>query len=899
MTFNLDRLQLTRMHSSKCSSIAFSLFVLLACAPTSFATQPTLTAIELYDGPNGAAYVQLGDVLINGKTTLRDCTPFQAAGVDKSDYGKMQKITLSPGAVLVRDDDGVLRYETGSGPAVCSLPDNLKFDHSGSYSLSGLADLARLTGTVLSPSGVEGAAPQPLQKGVKLYFVAAPDQELAEFLCAQRANNVAGWASYLVRYPAANHAGDAKVSLGTLYVASGEASVESYRNSVTRQAPSYGDLKNAKIQADNAQALQLPAQLTTKLSSEVRKELATLAEKGRSELSTYTIALQAHTPGYTHLKKAREFADAISAVDLGFPPGQTLLSDVLNASNLFDRTLRSAESAGTDGNFDSAIELVAPIRAFSSEEPRIAAITDAAYGSDLERANQFAEKNDWKNAVIQIEKAAAVKETPETRDLLVEARKQEADLQIKTAVTKALKTSNELEQQHDSIGALDVLYNLPASQRTLVAGDIERLKDGYVQSAVKAAKDLQKAHDPIRGLGDEIGIEKAYNYLLRAFELSENDSYRDMSEILGDDLSTYFVNQAKLYLDKPSGSGTEIGWAYLEEALFYKPSNQTAHDAKVAAAPAHAMHAGLSIRVQFRDQTSLRDSTGFLHQLEDAIVAGLEMPNVKAVRFGETANGVEPDFQLVGDVLEHQLSEFVSVDAKESQYRIGTHEVPGEEWNAANRASEKALRTLQSDQSALVVAQSKGKQKEIKELNAKIDADQKLVSDAQGLADSLPKTVTSDIIRPYQYGRKTVDIKNSIKLQFRVGETLSSQMSDAVIVAKEDPRQFVLIEDVKPEDTEGVKPTGTTPDTKELQIALENSVRDELIEAVRSKVRDLPKRVYAEAESKEQDDNLDGAAEAYLRFLGCAKQEESTERQHANSFLAEHFNIRSAEAASQ
>ena len=119
----------------------------------------------------------------------------------------------------------------------------------------------------------------------------------------------------------------------------------------------------------------------------------------------------------------------------------------------------------------------------------------------------------------------------------------------------------------------------------------------------------------------------------------------------------------------------------------------------------------------------MRDSTGFLHQLEDAIVAGLEMPNVKAVRYGETANDVEPDFQLAGDVLEHQISEAVTTDAKESQYRIGTHDTPGEEWNAANRAYEKALRTLQTDQSAHIGAQSKGNKKDIKALNAKLDAD--------------------------------------------------------------------------------------------------------------------------------------------------------------------------------
>jgi hypothetical protein len=873
--------------------------VLISCSLASFASQPSLTAIELYDGPKGAAYVQIGDVLINGKTTFRDCTPFQAAGIDKSSYGKMQKLTLSSGAVLERDKDGVLHYTVGTGPATCFLPDNLKFDHSGSYTLSGLADLARLTGTPLNPSNADAAQPQPLQPGVKLYFIATPDQELAEFLRAQRASDIAGWAIYLSRYSAATHTQDARTSLGVLYVASGEALLASYLSSAARFAPSYPDLKNAKVQMDNARALQLPAEQTARLSSEIQRELGILVDKGHDELGMYNTALNARTPGYVHLKNAKGFADAISAVDMSFPAGQTLLAEVLNANNLFDRTLRSAESALAAGYQDSALEVVAPIRGFSSEEPRIAAVTNAIYDSDLERANKFAEKLDWKNAVAQIEKAAAIKDTPETHDLLAEAQKQLLDSQTKSAAAKALESSKALEEQHDNIGALDVLYNLPPSQRALVAGDIDRLKDAYVQSAVQAAKDLQKAHDPIRGLGDEIGIEKAYNYLSRAFELSQDDSYRDMSEILGDDLSTYFVGQAKLYLDKPSGSGTELGWAYLQEALFYKPSNQAAHDAKVAAAPAHAMHSELSVRVQFRDQTSLRDSTGFLHQLEDAIVAGLEMPKVKAVRFGETANGVEPDFQLVGDVLEHQISESVTVDARESQYRIGTHEITGEEWSAANRNYEKALRTLQTDQSALIGAQSKGKKKEIKELDEKIDADQKLVTEAQTLADSLPKTVTSDVIRPYQYFRKTLDIKNTIKLQFRIGETLNSQMGDAVIVAKEDPRQYVLIEDVKAEDTQGVKPTGTTPDTKELQTSLENSVRDELIEAVRSKVKDLPERVYAEAKSKEQDDNLDGAAEAYLRFLGCAKQDESTERQHASSFLAEHFNIQPAEAASQ
>lgn len=899
MTRHFDRHKVNPMLNSLCRSITCSLVVLSMCPLVSFASHPALTAIELYNGPNGAAYLQLGDVLINGKVTLRDCTPFQATGVDKASYNKMLKITMSPGAVLERDKDGVLRYSTGAGSTACVVPDNLKFDHTGFYSLSSLADLAKLTGSPITPSSDGAAIPQPLQPGVKLNFIVVPDLELAEFLRAQRANDVVGWISYLSKYPALPHARDAKAALELQYVKAGEASLAGYLNSVTKQSPSYEDLKDAKAQADEAQALQVPMEQTTKLTGKIYRELAVLADKGHSELRAYDTALQTHTTGYTHLKNAQELAHAITAIDLGFQAGQALLADVLNASNQFDRTLRSAESSVVEKQMDTAIELVAPLRAFSSEEPRIVTVIDAVYENDLQLGNQFAEKADWKNAVILFEKAADVKDTAKVRDLLVDARKQLVNSQNKAAVAKALESSKQLEEQHDSIGALDVLYELPPSQKALVTDDIDRLTDAYVKSAVQAAKGLQKAHNPIRGLGDEIGIEKAYNYLLRAFELSENDSYRDMSEILGDDLSAYFVSQAKLYLDKPSGSGTELGWAYLEKALFYKPSNQAAHDAEVAAAPAHAMHSSLSIRVQFRDQTSLRDSTGFLHQLEDAIVAGLEMPNVKGVRYGETANGVEPDFQLAGDVLEHQVSETVTLDAKESQYRIGTHDIAGEEWNEANRAYEKALRTFQTDQSALIGAQSKGNKKDIKELNTKLDVDQKMVSEAQARADSLPKTVTSDVLRPYHYTQKTVDIRNTIRLQFRVGETYSSQMSDAVIVAKEDPKQFVLIEDVKPDDTEGVKPTGTTPNTRELQTALENSVRDELIVAVRSKVKDLPQIIYAEAKSKEQNDNFDGAAEAYLRFLRCTKKGGSTDRQHAISFLAEQFNIRPAETPSQ
>ena len=78
--------------------------------PVTAAKGPTLNAIELYDGPSGPAYVQLADVLINGKVELRVCASAESNPIDKSAYGKFSKLTIAAGATLERDSTGILRY---------------------------------------------------------------------------------------------------------------------------------------------------------------------------------------------------------------------------------------------------------------------------------------------------------------------------------------------------------------------------------------------------------------------------------------------------------------------------------------------------------------------------------------------------------------------------------------------------------------------------------------------------------------------------------------------------------------------------------------------------------------------------------------------------------------------
>jgi hypothetical protein len=179
----------------------------------------------------------------------------------------------------------------------------------------------------------------------------------------------------------------------------------------------------------------------------------------------------------------------------------------------------------------------------------------------------------------------------------------------------------------------------------------------------------------------------------------------------------------------------------------------------------------------------------------------------------------------------------------------------------------------------------------MKEVSEKLSQDKKTAADDQAALDSIPAKVTLDVTRPYNYHERTIDVQNTIKLQFRIGETLSTQKGNAEVVEKSDPRQFVLIEDVKPEDTNGVKPTGTSPNTRELQTALENTVRDMLIEKVKARVSVLPKELYSHAKAKEGEEDINGAGEAYLRYLSATTEDGSAERKHAKEFLKSNFNM--------
>src|SRR5579863_2307215 len=136
-------------------SMAAALIALAASTIGAGAKEPALTAIELYDGASGAAYIQLADVLVNGKVELKSCASAETAPIEKSAYGKLPKIGLAPGGILERGSDGILRYGAGGGKAACVVPDGVKFEHNASFTPAAMADSADLRGRAVA-TGSDG-----------------------------------------------------------------------------------------------------------------------------------------------------------------------------------------------------------------------------------------------------------------------------------------------------------------------------------------------------------------------------------------------------------------------------------------------------------------------------------------------------------------------------------------------------------------------------------------------------------------------------------------------------------------------------------------------------------------------------------------------------------------------
>jgi hypothetical protein len=867
---------------------------LLACISAPALASTPVTAIVLFDGPNGASYVQVNGLTVNGKAEVRICDG--VAKIDKRIYDTLPRVQLAGATSLERGSDGLLNLIANAKPS-CAVPGNLKFDRNPELTPAEAGAQSTLQGTLVSSSAPEPALPE-FKPGVKLVFVAAPDVDLAEFLRAQRADSVKDWQAFLSEHSSSAHLNEARIALTELDERAAEAFLAQYQRSGSRPAD-ISLLKQAYQEARAANQVTPGFGPAAKLVEAISRELDKLLEGDRAEFEAFEKALQGHTPGYSQLVAARRSVEQLLGVRPDYAPVLNLSRDIAAEDQKLDGAVRSAESLVASSRYDDALASLGAYTAFATEIPRVNAVIDAAYKYHLSQGQQLAGKQDWDGAVVELRKAVSIrKDSQEAAAALDNAVTQLAAKRDREAADRAIRQSKDYAGENQFIEAYNVLAELPDPQRALVAEQVAALTQNFVAAASRRAQKIQDAHLPIKGRADEDAVREAYVLLDRASSLSGDPAVTLKRDFLSSKITSYFIEKAGRYFDKPLGSGAGMGWLYLREAQQYGDTLNTVKDQMVRYAPLYQRRARLSVGIAIRDQTSRRDSPGFADQLTDAIANGLESSglSVDVVRRpGDSGDLLQPNFLLVGEILEHRVVKNASLETPQSKYRAGTHEVKNPAWLQASSDYLTAQRQLAAAQQSLADAQSQHKKKDvIAAATEAVQAAQKQVDESRHKLETTDQNRTEAIVEPYHYTRKTVDLSASIDLSFHINDRLGNPLDSPATVHKENHKTAVVLTDVKPEDTEGITNQSVEPDEAQFLTDLEINARNALVAAVEEKTAGIPARILQEAQSRAQRGDVDGAAEEYVMYLNSTPQKPSPERDEASKFLRDQFNLGSA-----
>src|SRR5271169_3206113 len=83
---------------SRLQPCVVAMVLVMGASIATHAKDSSLTAIVLFDGPPGPAYVQITDVELNGKIEVRSCDG--VSKIDKNIYGGLPRVSLAGASSL-------------------------------------------------------------------------------------------------------------------------------------------------------------------------------------------------------------------------------------------------------------------------------------------------------------------------------------------------------------------------------------------------------------------------------------------------------------------------------------------------------------------------------------------------------------------------------------------------------------------------------------------------------------------------------------------------------------------------------------------------------------------------------------------------------------------------------
>jgi len=169
------------------------------------------------------------------------------------------------------------------------------------------------------------------------------------------------------------------------------------------------------------------------------------------------------------------------------------------------------------------------------------------------------------------------------------------------------------------------------------------------------------------------------------------------------------------------------------------------------------------------------------------------------------------------------------------------------------------------------------------------------VQEARIKLDELPQTVSQQVERSYSYTEKVNHLRAVVELQFRVVNPAGDQIIPAVSVPEKKEQDFTVLENVKAEDTTGLRAHSEVPDGDQFLESVQYAARDRLIQEAKEKVIGLPGIILKNADTKASEGDLDGAAELYMLYLGSVESDSAPEVNRVRQFLFENYNFKASD----
>jgi hypothetical protein len=110
------------------------------------------------------------------------------------------------------------------------------------------------------------------------------------------------------------------------------------------------------------------------------------------------------------------------------------------------------------------------------------------------------------------------------------------------------------------------------------------------------------------------------------------------------------------------------------------------------------------------------------------------------------------------------------------------------------------------------------------------------------------------------------------------------------------PLEVSVLENVKPEDSDGVVEQGTVPDDLQLLAEAESKAQNQLVTKLTTWVADVPAQMLAAARERVKANDKEAAAAKYVIYLNSTPEKDTPERKEAMDFLRDEFNITSLKA---